>query len=108
MVAPSALAETVTPPIVSPAADLIEPERMTSAANAAGTFIVSAKPATAARLATFRMCFIARSPLARSMRSGGCGGRRRRGRRRQSLDVGDDRVDLIGREMILEARHIRR
>src|SRR2546425_11103192 len=69
---------------------------------------VSATPAAtvAATLAGLRVGFIAHSPESpvRLTRAGSCEWLWRR----QGLEVGDDRVDLVGFEMILEARHARR
>src|SRR5437588_2006082 len=106
---PAALAETVTPPKVSPAVFLIEPESTTSAAPADR---VSARPhaAEAARIARCRLCCMVRSPekfRGRSASAGrGCGG----GRRwlRQRLDEGGEGLDLLGLEIVFEARHPRR
>src|SRR5215470_16028310 len=117
MVEPSALAETVTPSILSPAADLIDPLSTTSAAFAEGA--KTAKAASARPMAVVAAKLLA-IPLAIRLRImagllivvssvrriGRCGCGRRGDR--QGLDVGNDGVDLVGTEMILEARHVRR
>ena len=58
MVAPSALADTVTPPIVSPDGNLITPDRIASA-SAAGATIVTANAAARRTNVSF---FMASSP----------------------------------------------
>src|SRR5712691_7466523 len=104
MVAPSALAETVTPPILSPAADVMVPDRSASARTSAvdetsaATRVASEKPAH----------FMKRLPC---MQLVGSARRRiwRHGRRsRNGLQVGRDGGDLRLVELMLEARHARR
>jgi hypothetical protein len=64
MVEPSAFAETVTPSIFSPAADLIEPLSTTSAASAedAMTARLRHNAVVVARLVAIRLQVIASSP----------------------------------------------
>src|SRR6266852_9174553 len=93
MVAPSALAETVTPPIFSPAAETTVPLRIGSPARASGE---ARTVATMAQSATRKACARDMAFLLRSAVGG------------QRLHIDDDRVDLVRREMILEAGHARR
>src|SRR5262245_16007998 len=96
MVCPSALAETVTPPIGSPDADLIVPLSTTSAA-AALHGRRAARP-SANRLANAKhRRFVMASLLVAGLAL----------RRRHGLEVGDDGVDLGAVEMMLESRHAR-
>src|SRR5450432_582554 len=111
MVAPSALAETVTPASFSPAAEVIDPLSSASAACAdSGMNAVAAKPAAAmaakVKLLAYRslaclMAFSLRVPIRST--------RRRRGRIRgwHSFQVRDDRTDLGGLELKPKARHAR-
>src|SRR5260370_21830042 len=111
MVAPSGLAETVTPPIFSPAADVMAPLRMASAAKAGakgGTRAVMRAAAMQADrvnrvVSSFEFLLIGAWAAAGARRRGG--GRRRR---RHGLEIGHDRVDLGRLEMNLEAGHARR
>src|SRR5215510_5266649 len=104
MVWPSALADTVTPPKTSPAADLTVPLSTTSAARAANADVMAMRMVQPANAHSFLMALLLVSALPR------LGGRRRlrRLRRRNGLDVGDDGVDLARLEMVAEARHARR
>src|SRR5258708_17401959 len=105
MVAPSALADTVTPPMISPDDDFTVPLSRTSAAPAVGGRMdESATPR--ARPAAWRARLVVRvirdsSYLpARSARRRACGSGRRW--HRQRLEVGNDRPDLAGLEAVLE------
>src|SRR6266852_5896594 len=104
MVAPSALAETVTPPILSPAADVMVPNRSASARTSAVD-----ETSAATRPASVRPArFMKRLPC---MRLIGSARRRiwRHGRRsRNGLQVGRDGGDLRLVEMVLEPGHARR
>src|SRR5215813_3832120 len=104
MLWPSALAETVTPPKTSPAADLTVPLSTTSAARAANADVMAMRMVQPANAHSFLMALLLVSALPR------LGGRRRlrRLRLRNGLDVGDDGVDLARLEMVAEARHARR
>src|SRR5215831_28505 len=104
MVAPSALAMTVTPPIFSPDAEVTAPDRIASAATA-GT-VASARSATDAdrmnrmgRLLVER-CSVGIGAAAAAPRRG-----RARGIRRHGLQIADDRVDLLRLEVVFKARH---
>src|SRR6266851_3870691 len=116
MVAPSALAETVTPSSFSPAAEVIDPLSSASAARAdIGMNAVAANPAAAmaakvkpfvfprlfACLFACLMAFSLRVPIRSS--------RRWRGwiRGWHGFQVRDDRIDLGRLELKLEARHAR-
>src|SRR5258708_6042756 len=103
MVEPSALAETVTPSIFSPAVDLIDPLSTTSAASAEETMMTRLRhrAVVVARLVAIRLQVIASSPDGRVDGSARLIGRRGCGRcgDRQGLDVGHDGVDLVGLEM---------
>src|SRR5260370_339965 len=111
MVAPSALAETVTPASFSPAADVIDPLSRVSAACAdIGTNAVAANPAAAmaakARLFAYLLfaCLMGislRVPIRSTRRWRGWAGRW------HSFEVRDDRTDLGGLELKPEARHAR-
>src|ERR1700722_16810970 len=108
MVAPSALAETVTPPSFSPVADVIEPLSSASAACAEiGTRAVAANPAAAiaASVKPFA-CRMSSSPFGVLIRS--ARDRRGRGRRWHGFQIRNDGTDLGGLELKLEARHPRR
>src|SRR5580704_9824164 len=104
MVAPSALAETVTPPSFSPAADVMDPLSSASAACAdSGINAVAANPAAAMAAKVKRFaCFMSVS-LGMSIRST-C---RRRIWGWHGLQVRGDRIDLGGLELKLEAWHAR-
>src|SRR6185503_1140278 len=94
MVAPSALADTVTPPMVLPDGDLITPDRIASASAAGATIVM----ANAAARRTSACLVMASSP---SMFHGHVRLRRHR------LEISDDGVDLRRLELMLEARHVR-
>src|SRR5258708_16838345 len=110
MVAPAALAETVTPPSFSPAADAIDPLSRPSAACAvSGMNVVAANPAAAMAARVKPLvglkviaCFISFS-LRVPIRST----RRRRGwiRRWHGFQIRDDRIDLGRLELKPQARH---
>src|SRR5216684_5883374 len=112
MVAPSALAETVTPASFSPAVDVIDPLSSASAACAdIGTSAVAANPAAAmaAKVKLFAyplfaclMAFSLRGPIRSTRRWRGWTGRW------HSFEVRDDRTDLSRLELKPEARHARR
>src|SRR5262249_31174016 len=93
MVLPSALAETVTPPIFSPTADVTMPLRMTSPAKAGAGRVVSN-----AMRAIVETC-------ARVLRVSPWNFRSALFSRRQRLQIGGNCVDLSRREMMLEAWH---
>src|SRR5215470_3000344 len=93
-VAPAALADTVTPPIFSPAAEATVP---LSSASAAGAVVgTAASPAMASHPA--RIFLMTCLPGCRSPS----------GRRRNGLQIGDDGVDLRRLELIFEAWHAAR
>src|SRR5438094_4428790 len=109
MVAPSALAETVTPPIFSPAADVMVPARSASAqaaldARVATAMAIALAPANWVFMALLRCSVVWRSlSLTR-------GGRHREGlvADRQGLHIGREGGDLVGTIGVLERRHARR
>src|SRR5437588_506063 len=93
MVPPTGLAETVTPPSFSPAADVTAPLRTASACARAGMLTAAATMANR----QFRVRFMGSSPVVLvSSTLAGC---------RDRLEVRDNRIDLRRLEMILEARH---
>src|SRR5271170_684293 len=110
MVAPSAFAETVTPPMASPAADLMVP--LKSASAKAGAARQNEAAAATARFATTRPHAL-RIGFSMLMRLIGLAGATAlagfgRGRRcGNCLDVGDDGVDLRRFELDLKTRHVR-
>src|SRR6185295_15522145 len=93
MVVPSAFAETATPPIFSPAAELMVPDRMPSAAAGSAQDI-----SNATRPVLPSSFFMGRLSLVSA----------RGRRRRHGLEVGDDGGDLRRFELIFESRHARR
>src|SRR4051812_44098882 len=116
MVEPSALAETVMPPSASPPADLMAPDRIWSAACASiGTSAVVASarasraPAAVRGLLSCmvsspnRICFSCFRSLVASARLAAFGRRLR-----QLPEISHDGGDLVGIEVVLEARHPRR
>src|SRR5579859_2680204 len=109
IVPPCGLAETVTPPMALPSADVTVPlSRPLAKAGAAAKMRASAVALARIRLRVGR---IERLPLliGAGRGAGLAGGRRRRfGGRRNGFDVGDDGVDLGGLEGVFEARHARR
>src|SRR6266700_3172739 len=112
MVAPAALAETVTPPIFSPAADVTVPVSRASAASAALVAKIAALSAVASairlipmRLRALAMAFLLVVFARRTLRPCRC---RLRRRSRHGLEISRDRGDLIGVVGIFEARHARR
>src|SRR5437660_12299068 len=104
MVPPTGLADTVTPPSFSPAAELIDPLRSGSSALAA---VMKAIIAVSIVRKAMRLLFMMLSPL---MLHGSARGRRRsrclRGGNR--FQIGDDGLDVGGLEMVFEAGHSRR
>src|SRR5258705_127873 len=80
MVPPSAFADTATPPIFSPPGEVTVPASWACAAKAS-------EP---------------RKPISSLMTSSSIG------LRRDALQIGDDRVDLLRLEVVLESRHFRR
>src|SRR5256885_16037757 len=98
MVCPSALADTLTPPIASPAADLIVPVSRTSAASAVTGTKASVRPART-------LANVNQGALVMAFLPSGSARLGRRLRRRYGLEVGDDRVDLGALEGMLEAGH---
>src|SRR6185436_846184 len=92
MVPPAGFADTMTPPIASPADDLMLPLRIASAAlSRTGTPRSATTNAPTARVnGVLRMASLLR-----------CG-------RRDGFQVGDNGVNLRRLEMVLEARHARR
>src|SRR5215510_1541991 len=93
MVWPSALAETVTPPIFSPTVDVTVPFRMMSPARAgAGRVVSNAMRAIVETCA--RVIGVSPGIFRSALFSG-----------RQRLRIGGNCVDLSGGEMMLEARH---
>src|SRR3954468_173724 len=92
MVPPCGFADTMTPPIASPADDLMLPLRMASAAWAGAG---AASSATANTLIPRIKDVLRMASLLRCGRGNG-------------LEIGDDGVDLRRLEMMLEARHARR
>src|SRR6185295_19692434 len=93
MVVPSAFAETATPPIFSPAAEVMVPDRMPSAAAGSAQDI-----SNATRLVWPSSFFMGRLSL---LSARAC-------RRWHGLEIGDDRGDLRRLELIFETRHARR
>src|SRR5262249_34781062 len=93
MVWPSALAETVTPPIFSPTVDVTVPLRMMSPARAgAGRVVSNAMRAIVETCA--RVIGVSPGIFRSALFS-----------RRQRLQIGGNCVDLSRRKMMLEARH---
>src|ERR1700719_1080303 len=106
MVAPSALAETVTPASFSPAAEVIDPLSSASAACAdIGMSAVAANAAAAMAAKVKLFACLMSSSLRVPIRST----RRWRGWIRcwHGFQVRDDRIDLGGLELELEAGHAR-
>src|SRR5579883_69757 len=110
MVVPSALADTVTPPMLPPEADFTVPLMSPSAAAAiAGRINESAVPNArpVAKLPSLLVRVIAGSSdclLVRLARRGIRGAARRRCR--QSLQIGDDGPDLVRLQTQLEPGHV--
>src|SRR5215475_7617046 len=112
MVAPSALAETVTPPIFSPDADVMVPARSASAQAALAARVPTAMAITlvpASCRAVIIMAFLRGRSLRNSLLLT-CGGRHREGlvAHRQGLHIGRDGGNLVGVVGVLESRHARR
>src|ERR1700693_5002365 len=112
MVAPSALAETVTPESFSPAADVIDPLNSASAACAdSGMSAVAANPAAAmvTNVKLFGGPRVFAGLMSFSLRVSICSARRRCGRIRcwHGFQVRDDGIDLGGLELKPKARHAR-
>src|SRR5215470_16564096 len=98
MVAPSALAETVTPPIFSPDADVTAPARSASA-QAAPEARVPTAMAIALAPANCRAVFMAFSPrscCATLLLTGGGGHREGLVAHRQGLHISRNGGDLVG------------
>src|SRR5689334_21685911 len=113
MVAPSAFAETVTPPSLSPAGPAIAPDRIASAAWAGTSIVVVASAATRpASLTPARVieCLpVGLAVVLIGLAAFALGRRRRLGRaRRHGPEIGRDGGDLRLAEVVLEARHARR
>src|SRR5262245_38721800 len=110
MVAPSALAETVTPPIFSPAVDVMVPARSASAQAALEARVPTAMAITLAP-ASCRAVFMAflRGRFVRKLsRAGGGRHRERLVAHRQGPHIGRNGGDLVGAVGILEGWHARR
>src|ERR1041385_717366 len=113
MVEPSAFAETVTPPSLSPDGPAIAPDRIASAACAGTSIVVEASAASRpASLTPARV--MERLPVSLAVVlirvAAFALGRRRRLRRlrRHGLEIRRDGGDLRLAEMVFESRHARR
>src|SRR5262245_21944309 len=109
MVVPSRLADTVTPSSLPPDAEVIDPANSWSAAWAP---VAIAKLAAVAskrlRIVIIILLWSLFESLGNQVENEGASARRRRCGHRDRAHIGDDGVDLVGLEVVLEAGHARR